>query len=142
MHKTEYPRSITNRVKAQKYMGDDKYSWAVFVDGKPFVTGISRDQIAYYKQRAYERLTGPQITISNGILRAVNGVWDAIAYDLGAMYDGLEPLTNEAAVEACLDADRPTTFGFPEQDKELKELCKKHGFQKVCEAIAKKTQLV
>lgn len=30
-------------------MGDDAYSWAVFVDGRPAVTGLSRGQVAYYK---------------------------------------------------------------------------------------------
>ena len=27
-------------ITARKYMGDDKYSWAVFKNGKPIVTGI------------------------------------------------------------------------------------------------------
>lgn len=37
------------KITARKYMGDDAYSWAVFVDGRPAVTGLSRSQVAYYK---------------------------------------------------------------------------------------------
>lgn len=42
------------RITARKYEGDDAYSWAVFVDDHPFVTGISRSQVPYYKKRALE----------------------------------------------------------------------------------------
>jgi len=45
-----------NRVTARKYMGDDMYSWAIFIDGRPFVTGLSRTEIPYYKKRAQEAL--------------------------------------------------------------------------------------
>jgi hypothetical protein len=39
------------RVKKRKYMGDDCYSWAVFVDGIPKVTGCaSREADSYVKQ--------------------------------------------------------------------------------------------
>ena len=38
------------KITARKYMGDDKYSWAVFVDGRPVVTGLLRSQVAYYKR--------------------------------------------------------------------------------------------
>jgi hypothetical protein len=31
----------------KKYMGDDQYSWAIFKDGKPYVTGESRTQASY-----------------------------------------------------------------------------------------------
>lgn len=39
-------RNITIR----KYMGDDAYSWAVFVDGRPILTGLSRSEAQYYKR--------------------------------------------------------------------------------------------
>jgi hypothetical protein len=30
-------------------MGDDLYSWAVFLDGRPAYTGLSRREVPYYK---------------------------------------------------------------------------------------------
>lgn len=33
-------------------MGDDKHSWAVFIDGIPFITGLSRSEVPYYKKEA------------------------------------------------------------------------------------------
>lgn len=38
------------KITARKYMGDDAHSWAVFVDGRPAVTGLSRSQVAYFKK--------------------------------------------------------------------------------------------
>lgn len=44
------------RVTAGIYsMGDDIYSWAVFLDGYPVITGISKSQTAYYKRMVRER---------------------------------------------------------------------------------------
>jgi hypothetical protein len=45
-----------SRITARKYEGDDRYSWAVFIDGSPFVTGLSQREVAHYKKRAAERL--------------------------------------------------------------------------------------
>lgn len=42
------------RITAKKYGGDDSYSWAVFIKGQPFVTGLSRGEVDYYKRRAIE----------------------------------------------------------------------------------------
>ena len=44
------------RVTAGKYQGDDEGSWAVFIDGRPFVTGLTRSEVPYYKDRALEQL--------------------------------------------------------------------------------------
>ena len=38
----------------KKYMGDDLYSWAVFKDGQPVMTGMGRADAKYTKER-YER---------------------------------------------------------------------------------------
>lgn len=46
------------RVKMRKWMGDDRYSWAVFVDGRPKWDGLSRDQAAYYRDREVAELEG------------------------------------------------------------------------------------
>jgi hypothetical protein len=45
-------KSAEKRVTVKKYGGDDKYSWAVFIDGKPWVTGLSRSEVPYYKKNA------------------------------------------------------------------------------------------
>lgn len=42
-------KKINKRITARKYMGDDIYSWAVFLDGKPAYTGLSKGQVSYYK---------------------------------------------------------------------------------------------
>lgn len=39
--------TTTTRVKIAKYMGDDAYSWAVFLDGRPVMTGLSRSEAQY-----------------------------------------------------------------------------------------------
>lgn len=44
------------RITARKYMGDDAYSWAVFVDGRPVVTGLSKREVAYWKARLEKEL--------------------------------------------------------------------------------------
>ena len=35
----------------KKYMGDDIYSWAVFQNGRPVSTGMSRQQAKLTKER-------------------------------------------------------------------------------------------
>lgn len=47
------------KITARKYCGDDKYSWAVFKDGRPVVTGLSRTEVAYYKKLLTEESTVP-----------------------------------------------------------------------------------
>lgn len=42
------------RVTAKKHGGDDRYSWAVFLDGRPQVTGLAKTQVAYYKRQVRE----------------------------------------------------------------------------------------
>lgn len=45
------------RVTARKYMGDDAGSWAVFVDGRVRVTGLTKSEVAGYKTRFIKELT-------------------------------------------------------------------------------------
>lgn len=42
-------RRLARRITARKHEGDDLYSWAVFLDGRPTYTGIGRSQVAYYR---------------------------------------------------------------------------------------------
>lgn len=51
-----------NRVTARKYEGDDAYSWAIFVDGRPRLTGLTRREVPYYKKIEVDRLTAQQVT--------------------------------------------------------------------------------
>jgi hypothetical protein len=43
-------------ITAKKYMGDDMYSWAVFVKGRPVMTGLSRGEVDYYKRSVLTQL--------------------------------------------------------------------------------------
>ena len=49
------------RVTSRKYGGDDSYSWAVFIDNKPFVTGLTAPEISHYKNNAYERIAKEKV---------------------------------------------------------------------------------
>ena len=37
------------KITIKKYMGDDIYSWAVFKDDKPILTGLDRPSAQYYR---------------------------------------------------------------------------------------------
>jgi hypothetical protein len=43
---------LEGRITARKHGGNDDYSWAVFVDGHPAVTGLSKREVPYHKERA------------------------------------------------------------------------------------------
>lgn len=49
-------KKLRKRISYSKYQGDDHWSWAVFIDGLPFVTGLGKNEIPYYKRRAMEIL--------------------------------------------------------------------------------------
>jgi hypothetical protein len=42
------------KITAKKFGGDDAYSWAVFIDGRPAFTGLTRSEVPYYKKIAAE----------------------------------------------------------------------------------------
>lgn len=42
------------KITVRKYDGDDCYSWAVFRDGRPVFTGLSRSQANHYRKAAQE----------------------------------------------------------------------------------------
>ena len=43
---------IEAKITTGKYNGDDKYSWAVFVDGRPAYTGLQKSELSHYKKLA------------------------------------------------------------------------------------------
>ena len=53
----KYGKDVISRVKIRKYMGDDLYSWAVFVDGRPIITGLNQRSANFEKIQAYKRLS-------------------------------------------------------------------------------------
>jgi len=42
---------VRTSVTIRKYGGDDAYSWAVFVDGRPVLTGQSRREAQFERDR-------------------------------------------------------------------------------------------
>lgn len=38
------------KITARKFMGDDAASWAIFVDGRVFVSGLTKSEIPYYRR--------------------------------------------------------------------------------------------
>lgn len=77
------------------------------------------------------------------LIGIANAVWRYIGHDYMTDCDDLD---NEAAVECCLDADRPllsTTSRTPEADNEFCEaMCKKYTFDAVVSQVAAELNLV
>lgn len=46
----------TATITAAKYEGDCGACWAVFINGRPFVTGLTRSEVPYYKEQAFKAL--------------------------------------------------------------------------------------
>lgn len=78
------------------------------------------------------------IVISNTLIQAVNAVWNYIGNDLMQCAEECgEPVTNEEAVESCLDADRMFSQGHKEAQAEFEALVKEHGYGAVAKAVRK-----
>lgn len=45
---------MRTKIQTAKYGGNDAYSWAVFVNGRPVATGCSRTEAAYHKRQITE----------------------------------------------------------------------------------------
>ena len=41
---------------ARKFEGDDCASWAIFVDGRPVLTGLTKSEVPYYRLIEEKRL--------------------------------------------------------------------------------------
>lgn len=48
------PKSSKPKITAKQVGGDDGYQYAVFINGRMFVNGLTRREVPYYKQRALE----------------------------------------------------------------------------------------
>ena len=42
------------KITAKKYEGDDSASWAVFLNGRPVMTGLTKSEVPYYKKQVLE----------------------------------------------------------------------------------------
>jgi len=57
---------IEKRITVKKWGGNDDHSWAVLVDGKPAVTGLSKREVPHYKSQVMKKLQEkPQLTGTN-----------------------------------------------------------------------------
>lgn len=57
---------IAKRITIKKWGGNDEHSWAVLVDGKPAVTGLSKREIPHHKSLVMKKLQEkPQLTGTN-----------------------------------------------------------------------------
>jgi hypothetical protein len=43
------------KVTIGKYNGDDCYSWAVFVNGRPAMTGLGREQARFHRKQLKDK---------------------------------------------------------------------------------------
>lgn len=48
----KFGKAIADRVSSRKYEGNDQFSYAIFVDDKPFVTGLTLSEVRYFSYRA------------------------------------------------------------------------------------------
>lgn len=53
---TKPKRKYSRRIKVRKYMGDDIYSWAVFLDDRPVYTGLSKGQSNFYRDLVQDQI--------------------------------------------------------------------------------------
>lgn len=54
--RTQKPARPESRVKVRKSGGDDRYSWALFIDGREKWNGMSRDEAAWRRKQEIEAL--------------------------------------------------------------------------------------
>ena len=40
-------------ITARKHGGDDQASWAVFLNGSPILSGLTKREVPYYKNQVY-----------------------------------------------------------------------------------------
>ena len=84
-----------------------------------------------------------KIVFTPSVINAVRAVWNEIGSDsIACAQECGEDMTNEAALEGVLDADRMTTFGYPDADKEVSALIKAHSYQKVMRALKTQVKLM
>ena len=83
------------------------------------------------------------MVISNTVVNAIQSVWQIIGSDcISCAQENGEEMTNAAAIETCIDADRLTTNGFKSADDEICVLIQKNGYPTVMKALLRIIKLV
>lgn len=82
-----------------------------------------------------------EVPTSLVLQNAVRDVWQEIGSDCLACCDD-EPMTNEGAIETCLDADRLDTFGYKNAEEEMDRLMDSHSFSKIVKSLAIHVKLI
>lgn len=55
-HVAKKVKRLSRRITARKAGGDDLASWAVFIDGRQFVNGLTRPEVPHYRRQALDYL--------------------------------------------------------------------------------------
>lgn len=86
----------------------------------------------------------PKSTEFQELAAAIECTWQTIGYDMQECCELTnEPLSNEAAVEGCIDADRLGEFGgMPGADKTLDGYIDTYGYAAVLKFLSKHIPLV
>jgi hypothetical protein len=78
------------------------------------------------------------LAVSYETRRAIISTWNGIASDA---YEACDD-DNEIAIELVIDANRLLSAGYPDADREIRDLCMQYGFGVVCSALSKNIQLL
>lgn len=91
------------------------------------------------------KTTTAPITIPAELLGAINQTWGAVASDLyEAAAEAGDRITNEAAIECCIDANRLAMYGGKNgkaMDELVTKLIKEHGYNVVMKQLKKELKL-
>lgn len=74
---------------------------------------------------------------------AIYNVWQQIGSDtISAAAECEESVSNAAALETCIDADRMSTFGHPQEDADLGKAIELYGYKAVMALLKKRIKLM
>lgn len=115
-----------------------------FTNDKADAFGTAREMAAAAGKGLVQRKAAsiPPATLAE-LRRIVEHVWQQIGPDfVQAGIDAGDPLTNDAAIEGCLDADRPQQMCGESAHLFCKLAYQVYGFDAVCLAVSKTLNLV
>ncbi len=88
----------TSKITARKYQGDDAGSWAVFIDGRPFATGLTNREVPHYKEKAAKMVADKQAKADKKVDESKKAKPDFLDVDKDG--DKKEPMTKAAKDKA------------------------------------------
>jgi len=80
--------------------------------------------------------------VSEETKRAIIEVWGQIASDLLGDLDVESEMTNEIAIETCIDANRLSTFGHAEAEAEILREVEANGYEETLKSLSEKVRLL